>query len=76
MNIFPFYSLPRCSEKMPNIMHITRVVNAESEGEESPIALEADIDNLEDLEASGNDLVEKDKIPPSMFIGPSISFYE
>lgn len=57
-------------------MHITRVVNAESEGEESPIALEADIDNLEDLEASGNDLVEKDKIPPSMFIGPSISFYE
>lgn len=63
-------------------MNITRVVQAESEREESPLASEADSDNLEDVEDSADDLVEEDKIPPTMFIGPSlvsnstIGFYE
>lgn len=57
---------------MPNITHITRVVRAESEKEDNPIASEANSDNLEDVEASADDLVFEDQIPPTMSIGRSL----
>lgn len=50
--------------------------------EDSPIASNADSENMDDIEASVDDLVYKDTIPPTMFIGPSlvsdttIKFYE
>lgn len=67
---------------MPNIMCVTCAINEESEKENSIAGSEADSDNLEDVEASAEDLIVGDEIPPTMFIGPTlvsdmtIKFYE
>lgn len=64
---------------MPNIMHITRSVPEETE--ESPVASDAESENLEDVEAA-DELVQGDPTLPTMYIDRSlvsestISFYE
>lgn len=63
---------------MMNLMQITRVVHVESEKEDNPVASEADSENLDDVEASVDDLVSKGTIPPSpsLVSDTTIRFYE
>lgn len=51
---------------MAKIKRSTRPVKEEEEREESPVASNPDSDNLEDVEASADELVEGDSMPPTM----------